>query len=574
MNLKRKIFTCLLALCLCFTPIVLSGCIGGNDNPGGDGGDGGDGGETEIDVSDYIQGLSTAYIEDASVVNEEIVAKYKELGDKILTVLANTYGANGLDINTSSRVYTNAEGENQPIMYNETLKNSMAQDEWEWGNTETNVFSTSHKNLFIQNMFEATLGLNISNSYLSSSLETYASKVDHKGFFYYEADAIAEYILNYIIGDSVVAEDNEKFHDVNNNGTFDYYYTITNFENRERFQVLNIISDFDNTNTRAQGSTKSAEWNKINFGETDFSTWANVGGEVAYNDSGLHVSYFIDGQYDFNGAVHLGNWIVDHRYDQAELLEMQLQDLSSTKFWDKRYYVENEIMLDAEGVEGYVLFSCFKNYVNTVYYIVYSAVEELNWELASKATSSLSSINDYGLNLEGDDSFTAEYKNYKSTTILAKTNCSMDAIAMAFELDPSITESISISLIANYVRTVNGEQVATKAKLGDVTVHPGTINVDGTQGAIEMYDLTLAEPDEYGVHNTEFYALGITQFDLKAVNLLSLGSYTLQPSTSFIGSSTEFSDPTNDYVEISFVINTDGYSDAKFKFAFMTINVE
>ena len=573
MNLKRKIFTCLLALCLCFTPIVLSGCIGGNDNPGGDGGDGGDGGETEIDVSDYIQGLSTAYIEDASAVNEEIVAKYKELGDKILTALANTYGEAGVELISTNRTYFDDQGIERPIRYHETFQESMGQDEWEWGNTETNVFSTSHKNLFIQNMFEATLGLNISNSDLSSSLNTYASKVDHKGFFYYEADAIAEYILNYIIGDSVVAEDNEKFHDVNNNGTFDYYYAITNYNDFQRFKVINIIKDFDNTNARDQASAKSTEWNRINFGETDFAAWDKIGENEPYTTEGLYAGYFFDGNFMYGGNLFVGERSKDYKYDQLEFLLYQYDNLESQRYWDKRYISQNTRFINS-GSTSNCIYSCFKNYVNTVYYIVYSAVEELNWELASKATSSLSSINDYGLNLEGDDSFTAEYKNYKSTTILAKTNCSIDAIAMAFELDPSITESISISLIANYVRTVNGEQVATKAKLGDVTVHPGTINVDGTQGAIEMYDLTLAEPDEYGVHNTEFYALGITQFDLKAVNLLSLGSYTLQPSTSFIGSSTEFSDPTNDYVEISFVINTDGYSDAKFKFAFMTINVE
>ncbi len=568
MNLKRKIFTCLLALCLCFTPIVLSGCIGGNENPGGD-----DDEETGIDISNYIQGVSTAYIEDASAVNEEIVTKYKELGDKILIALSNTYGEKGAELIYTNRTYFNDEGIELPIRYYETFQNSMGQDEWAWGNTESNVFSTTNKNLFIQNMFEATLGLNISNSYLSSSLGTYASKVDHKGFFYYEADAIAEYILNYIIGESVVAEDNEKFHDVNNNGTFDYYYTITNYEDLERFKVINIIRDFDNSNARAQASTKSTEWNKINFGEADFTTWDKIGDNEPYTADGLYAGYFFDGDFVYDGNFFLGERSKDYKCDQLEFLLYQYDNLDSQRYWDKRYISQNIRFINTGSIAK-CLYSCFKNYVNTVYYIVYSAVEELNWELASKATSSLSSINDYGLSMGGDDSFTAEYKNYKSTTILAKTNCSMDAIAMAFELDPSITESISISLYANYVRTVNGEQVATKAKLGDVTVNPGLINMEGTQGATELYDLTLAEPDRFGAQSTEFYALGITQFDLKAVNLLSLGSYTLQPSPSFIGSSTEFNDPTNDFVEISFVINTDGYSDAKFKFAFMTINVE
>lgn len=573
MKIKSKIFSFLLVVCLCFTPFVLSGCFAGGGDPGDDGGDSDQGGGG-IDISQYISGVKVSTIENADAINTEIVDKYTLLGNAILDSLQATYGTNGIDINVAGGGYTNDEEETQLIVYSETFKNSMGQDEWVWGNTPNKVFSTQHKNLFIQNMFEATLGLNISNSFSSASLSSYASKVDHKGLFYYEADAIAEYILKNIIGTAVVSEDNEKFHDVNNNGTFDYYYTITDPLYPSYLGIQNIIKDFENTNARAEASTKSTVWNSINFGQADFTNEPSIGLLPAYNDKGqLHISYFIEGNYTFNGATHTGNRIQDYRYDQSEFLEAQLDDLTSTKYWDKRYYEDNEFILSIEDGRHGVIFSCFKNYVNNVYSIVYSAVEALDWDIESKATSSNGTINDYGLNMdESEDSFIVDYKNYKAATLWAKANSSIDGIGMAFELAPTITEAVTMDIYANYVRSVGGSQVKTKALLGEVTILPGVLNIEGTAGCMEMFDLTIAEPDAFS-KSTAFYALGITKFDLTPASA-SVGDYAIRPSSTFIGSETVFNDEVNDYVEFTFVIKTPGYSDAKFKFAFMSMNIQ
>jgi len=265
-------------MCLAVVPFALSGCVGGGGSGGGSGG----GGETPSgpDMTEYFAGVDTAYI-DSTTADAEIVDKYKTLSDKILSVINTHYSTNSYatstDITWQQDFNVEYDGTQYALRSYESFRNTVRQDLWKWGGQKNDVVYDQNKvNLMTQNLFEATLGLNISNSYLESSLMTYASKVDHKGFFYYEADAIAEYILNYVIGTDVVALDNEKFVDVNNNGTFDADYFYYNINSENRLSYLSQIKDYTNTNKRAVASTKSTVWNTINFGETNYDDLGSV----------------------------------------------------------------------------------------------------------------------------------------------------------------------------------------------------------------------------------------------------------------------------------------------------------
>ena len=521
-------------LCVAFTPLVLAGC---GCNP-----------DARVNITDYLSNVNTAYTADTQ--NAEIVSKYQELGNSILSTLANTYGATGVELIYQNRTYFDSEGIERPIRYYETFADSMGQDAWAWGSTEAEVFSDENKNLFIQNLFEATLGLNISTAYNATSLSTYADNVDHKGIFYYEADAIAEYILNNIIGTTVVSEDNEKFHDVNNNGTFDYYYATTNYDNLKRFKIINIIQDFNNTNLRATASNKSTEWNSINWGETDFSTWNKIEDNEVYTTDGLYGGYFFNGDFVYGGNLYVGERSQDYKYDQLEFLLYQIDNLDSQRYWDKRYITVNTRFINSNSPSA-CIFSCFKNYVNTVYYIVYSAVEDLNWQLSAKDTATTAPINDFVLQ---NNAIASTYQNYTSAVIKAKADISIKTLALAFELDPSITEATTISIYGNYTRGTGSDREATTAKLGEILVNAGD------KMTPIMFDFSATSGD----NSTEFYRQGVTKLDLKAST--STGNYVFEPSTTFIGSQNNYVDTANDYFEITFETN------AKFRFAITDIS--
>ena len=578
--MKTKLFSFLLAICLCFTPFVLTGCLG-TGGGGGNGGDGGSGGgENEsLDMNNFFYNTALASVVPSDTVDEEIKSQYTALGNSILAKLEAMYGKNGIQIRNEDYSFVDPDTSKGEVMrYRENFKDAMKQDGWAWGNTDAEVFSTAHKNIFIQNLFEATLGLNISNSYLESSLMSYAGKVDHKGFFYYEADAIAEYILNSVIGTSVVTIDNEKFFDVNNNGTFDYYFWTIHDVNVRRVVLINNIKDFNNTNPRATASNKSTVWNTINFGEGDFSTLGNISnGQPAYDNQGLSADIIMESGYDYNGIVYSGTHKYDHRFDQYDLIKYQRANPTSQRYWDVSFKAVNASFA-AEQNYFYVRFSCFKNYVNNVYSMVYEAIEELAYPVVSKANYAFTDINNLGVYMDDEtDGFNLDAKNYKSFTLLAKQKLYMDGMAMMFELDPSISESVTINVIGNYSRMVSGEQVSTKAKLGTVIVKPGAYNINGSGGGEMTFSAALATDDNYGVQATEFYPLGITNFELNPANpltYLTTGKYEIGPSSSFLGSTYGFKDDNTDFFELIFEIATPGFSDAKFKFAVFMINFE
>lgn len=582
MRLRNKLFSVLLVMCLAVVPFALSGCVGGGGSGGGNSGGGSGGGESGggetpsgPDMTEYFAGVDTAYI-DSTTADAEIVEKYKTLANSIMDALNNVYGENGSGVPTNyvgSFEYNGSE-----MQFNNThlLKSSPEQDLWGWGKDNQSVFTENNKNLMAQNIFEAVLGLNISDSYLESSLMTYASKVDHKGLFYYEADAIAEYILNYVIGTDVVALDNEKFVDLDNNGTYDNnYYFFSNKTNTEgRFGFYNQIKDYSNTNKRATNSTKSTRWNTINFGVADLSGLEKINNEDVYTEKGVLLEYLFDGAYTVN-KMHFeveGVWKFDHPISNYEMVQDFLANPSlDYKYLSKgdTYKLFNEFYLDEKSY-GHMFFSCFKNYVNTIYKIVYETIADLNWGIETKAISDFASINDYGMST-GDESFTADSTNYRSITLLAKKDIIINTISLFFELDSSVTTSVVMDVFANYVRKEDGVQVSTKAKLGSITINPGKYDITDNDNSV-VFDMTIESNDDFS-QSTEFYPLGIKEFKLAKANE-PYGKYTIAPSDSFIGSSTSYVDPNNDFVELSFVIKTNGKQNIKYKFGFLGIAVE
>lgn len=590
MKLRNKLFSVLLLLCLCFVPVTLSGCIGfgsndtggggsSDDSGGGDSGGSSDGGEDDgddasydFDMNEYFAGVDTAYVDNTT--DSEIVEKYKTLGNSIMNALSNVYGGNGSSVSISYG--GKCEYNNGEIDFYDThrFKSSPQQDFWAWGKNNGSVFTENHKNLMVQNIFETVLNLDISNSYLESSLTNYASKVDHKGLFYYEADAIAEYILKCVIGDDVVLLDNEKFIDVDNNGTFDndyYYYTAKTYDYGERCGVYNQIKDYTNTNERAEASTKSSKWNTINFGEGDLSALGKINNKDVYTSDGVLLDYLFEGTYT-NNKDHLeveGAWKVDHPMSCYAMLKDFLNNPTNEyKYLDKGNSGNKSFIAQEEY--GSISFSGFKNYVNTVYSIVYKAVEDLNWDIETKTIGDFASINNYGITT-GDESFGAESNIYKAITLIAKKDVSISSLSLFFELDASVTTSVDMDVFANYVRKENGMQVSTKARLGSITINPGEYSIINNDNSV-VFDMTIESDDDFS-KSTEFYSLGIKEFKLTKANE-PYGKYIVAPSENFIGSATNYVDFNNDFIELSFVITTEGKQNIKYKFGFMGIAVE
>jgi len=562
--MRKKIISILLGMIMLITPVLMTGCMGNST-----GGDGDGEGNEYFNISDYLTGFkvgSTGTTNfDASI---EIQVMMYSIAQNILS---NLYEAYGDETKTSAVTFSEED----------THVEAYTQDNWLWEcvfiedlaylngtwRSGSEMFAAGLNTLVYQ-LYKIMLGeplesiipggsryieLRNNETIDPANFNRMSRKLSHTGVFYYEADSIAEFVLNYIIGTNVVSYDNTKFNDIDSNGTFDFYelndYVLYS---DQRLQKVNIIKNFNaEEKTRSTASSKSNEWNSI--------TW--------------------------------GSWDDGNTYQYESFYYNALQD-----------YIEANISTQDYRNED------FKNYVNNVYYSVYMGIEYCNDgilivnyfdedEIRPNIDTTFYEPNSLGVAFDTSgekvDSFQIDADEYKSVVIMSKANITITSCWMIFELDPSITEEVTLQINAKYKRcrtsnthehTLACDFQTIEANLGQVTLTPGEYDINS--GNELVFDLSMTEEmieemEKLGFEGvftvTEFTTMGITAFELTEFKTLDeesgmLDRFVAEESDALQGAKMSYRNDLSDFVEITFDVVSTHSTPVPFRFAFVFLD--
>lgn len=556
----RKVLCFMFCLCL---PFCLVACSFEVDDEG----------EDVPSAETLISGVSTISLGDGSETYLEVLGLVDDLTTKLIDGLYNEYGAT-----STLAVFRDSTAD--------THKNAIWQDKWLWAGKEnygTELGGSSLWSLEALDKADYSLLLkyNIMQILLNKSIEdvevvnlttnskyfqmkqqglfeeeyftNLAKQVAHTGLFYYEADAIAEYILDYVIGESAVALDLNKFVDFNGNGTFDYNEDVKrdNGQGLEEYRY-SIIKNYSLNKPRAESTSRSDVWNSIEFGTSLV--------EVLPSNS----------------------------------------DIENERAYSIDYLRTNNIT-NSYMLDGATLYSGFKNYVNTVYYLVYSSVDNI-LTMEHKPNASFKDVETIDVSIPFDDGgedaediFKIEADTYYSAIIKAKEDLSLTSLWLFIELDESITETVEFSIDATYnhcVDTTTHSHSETcvyekiLSNLGTIKVKPGKIdeNSESLYADLTMTEEVIEDLKESGVNTdgiviTEFTKNGIYSFDLtkyvekmttngEGEEVVAQKNLVANESTSLVGCVFEYENELNDYIEVKFNIISEHENPIKFKFAF------
>ena len=559
MKTKLKRFLCIM-FCL-----YLPFCFASS----GFNGDGGD--DDEIaSAENMISGVTAISTGNGDATYEEVMAFVDSLTEDLINGLYEAYGA------TSNFALFRDSVE-------DTHKNAMWQDSWLFAGKESYGTTIGSSDLWTRegldkadyslvmkyNLYQILLNkditaidvYNISSNSLyfqmkqagdfnDDAFEKMARKVMHTGLFYYEADAIAEYVLNYVIGENAVGYDSRKFIDMNGNGTFDYNENVKSLggvavpEYRQT-----IIKNYSFAKSRADSTSRSAVWNSIEFGSA----------------------------------------VTEPTVPSGEIAEEGAYSIE---------YLKTNNIANKYTINGETKYSGFKNYINFVYYLVYkSAGDVFGGGHKPNAMASELQTEDVSIHFDDDTQTTAnmfnvEASEYYSVIIKAKQDLSLSSIWLYIELDDSVTESVDFKIDATYnscedktVHTHSSSCVFNKisSNLGNLTIKPGKVDseseslyADLTMTDEVIEDLKNKGLDTSGITVTEFTRNGIYSFDLSTYR--ENGSEEAGETTktlvaiesgSLTGCDFAYENDFNDFLEVKFFVTSNHNQPIKFKFAFL-----
>ena len=182
----------------------------------------------------------------------------------------------------------------------------------------------------------------VANSSLYSSYMAFCTKyIEHQGFLAYEADCIAEYLANVIIGKDVLALDNANF----TSPILAATGIEKTFNSNEKVSVngttvvRKLISDYNNKTTRAFGLKKNKYFQAINYSTTvvDSNSASDVLNYESskYDERKVLFKNYINTLYsagyelltDLNSSVSLSYCDIDYDYLQnITIIEESAED--------------------------------------------------------------------------------------------------------------------------------------------------------------------------------------------------------------------------------------------------------
>ncbi|MGN1227538.1 MAG: hypothetical protein ACI4TX_02745 [Christensenellales bacterium] len=553
---KRFIRFLSLIFCLCL-PFCFYGCSFEVDEDGGD----------IPSAETMISGVTAIKLGDGETTYAEVVNMVDTLTNSIINGLYDEYGATSLVAN-----FRDSE--------QDTHKNAMWQDKWRFAGKESYGSILGNSSLWNDegldkadyslvlkyNIYQILLNkpiedlevvnLNTNSRYFQMKQAGYfedeyfislAKQVSHTGLFYYEADSISEYVLNYMIGSYALGCDAKKFIDINDNGTFDYEENVCSLSGVPTVEYrLSTIKNYNMNKQRAEGTARNVLWDKITFG--------NAVGELV----------------------------------------LPSDELKNEMAYSISYLRQNNIA-NTYTLDGVTYYSGFKNYVNTVYYIVYTAVGNVfTMTHLPNATFEDIETEKVSVTFDEDDSkemFNITADTYCGVIIKASQTVSLSSIWLYIELDSSVTETVEFSIDATYNHcedttnhTHSGDCVFNKmtSNLGSLKIKPGKCDeeTESLYADLTITDEVIKDLKDKGVNTdglvvTEFTKNGIYSFDLTKYEERTNEEGEIEKvliaseSPALVGCDFEIENDFNDYVEIKFNIKSTHSSQVKFKFAFL-----
>lgn len=614
--MKKRIISILLLLIVFITPVFVAGCsnVGGSggggsnsggsssggDSSGGDnsggGGDSGGGDEQMIDLGDYFHGVHTASVYEENVVTDYIVTSFQDLAAKICDSIVLEYGYIELIAGINNNIVVNThdthayaivqDGWNWNVSAkdNESINVNKLNDMWR-GKNEFVDSQINYQDLLTYNLLCVVQGLEpISASdygeyqqYKQDGLFEYenlcklANDINHTGLYYYEMDLMAEYILDYVIGEDVVNKDMKKFHDVvtSSNG-------VVTFDDNEYFKTgspynrIKLIDNYNNTDKRSPNTSRNERWDSIN--------WSN-------NPS----------TFDILIPTPDDTYYDNHDF-RADLSEFEFLGLLLDEYRQMRYLSGGNLVTQpvksALPTGQQVIYSGFKNYVNTIYQIVYRSANSV--AISGYYLNPINYIEDLhlsniGMNMgESDSPFITPPSQYKSIVLKPKQAVSINYISFMFGLEEGCTTDIKLEVKGRYQYCTTShthfhtELCEFKVKeytFGVVEIKHGKIEFDAI---VDENYFTKDNPDppqlvmkgggmlDFDLTEAEGGSMQLSAF--QAGNDLWVDRYQVAPSQMFIGALFEYRNDRSEFFEFTFNI-VDGPMDTKFMFALYNLDI-
>lgn len=616
--MKKRIISILLLLIVFIVPVFTAGCsnVGGSgggsggggstsgDSTGGDNGGttGGDTGDDTqmLDLGDYFHGVHTASVYEENIVTDYIVSSFQDLASLISKYIVYEYGyklhefvvhkLDNIVVNThDTHAYAIVQDDwnwNVDVADNEVINAEKLNDMW-LGQNEFVNSQINYQDLLTYNLLCVVQGLEpISASdydeyqqYKLDGLFEYenlcklANDINHTGLYYYEMDIMAEYILDYVIGEDIVDKDMKKFHDVvkSSDGvaTFDdneYFATASPYDR------IKLIDNYNNTDVRSPNTSRNERWDSINW-NTDplLSTFGNL---IPTPDE----TYYDN--HDF----------------RADLSEFEFLGLLSDEYRQMRYLsganLVTQPIKSALPAGQQVIYSGFKNYVNTIYRIVYTAANSV--AISGYYLNPINYIEDLhlsniGMNMgESDSPFITPPSQYKSIVLKPKQAVNINYISFMFGLEEGCTNDIKLEVKGRYQYCTTShthfhtELCEFKVKeytFGVVEIKHGKIEFDAI---VDENYFTKENPEEpqlvmkggglldFDLTEAEGGAMQLSAF--QAGNDLWVDRYQVAPSQMFIGALFEYRNDRSEFFEFTFNI-VEGPMDTKFMFALYNLDI-
>lgn len=513
-SVRSSFCACFIA-CLCF---MFSGCISSTGD-----------GSALVDSLNDLQVVSLGHGEQTGVKARAMV---KTLAEQTFNALKEEYG--------SSLVANKIERSEQ-----DTHEKAMQQDTWVW----FDVLSTTYNNDVWFNLLPTTaeqdaislleleflnvlngenvlgitpystefVSLKASGGIDNNALQEKANRLNHVGFFYYELDNIAEYILNYVIGSEVVLRDNYKFVDANLNGTFDYVenYVSTLSGNTTN----NIIKGYNFNFERSEKTYRNGVWSRIEWGK-------NSDVPTIVDD--------VDTQDKQDTDIIKANLIVQEKAVELADIESVVRSKLQESGQFASGEIENELISFKQGGVSTNEYSGFKNYVNTVYYILYEQMNNFTFTYMENGVSTTDIIpnvlemahlpNIETLVISAEDSCFDEQnylqrvpcREYKSVLVTAKQFVAINNFNFVMYTDmPNVTLQVKITMryhFANddyrqYIGTYAGEERTVEGEIA-------TVSFDSSEPTGYSVNLTFTEQT---VKDLQDRGVSVTEEDITGV---------------------------------------------------------
>lgn len=493
----------------------------------------------------------------------------------------------------------------------DTHKNAMLQDSWLWqfdSSMEQEV-----KDYLQYNLSCVLIGQNVltftpqefsvaGNEYNNlkaqgafsreenGTLRKLANKMYHTGYYFYELDKMAEYVLKYVVGTDVVSRDLEKFYDVNDNGSFDY---VENYLLSESSATYNIIKGyrFADSDDRAECS-RNGVWDRIEWMQ---NTTAPIVVSDAETTGKEAKDIIVASQVESERAYTLD----------------EIENILNAKCVTNGLNAEQtaQFLVNYKQANNSSVFSGFKNYTNTIYFLFYNAMNNFTFNLDGESVvienvltmthmpnilEDFISIQDSMYN-EELDKFMIPCREYKSVLVTANTLARpMNNFYIVMYSDMQTTLQVDVMLRYHFtnddyremIGDYTGESRTVEARIMTLNVSPndyaqGNINLTITpeslpklqeKGYSSLTEDDITEMAKLGVYNIvldKYVPYSSIDPSYKGSWFKFLEGYTAIPNASHLGSSFVYQNEYADFLEIVFDVRGSYSEKVNYGFGFI-----